>query len=189
MIDKFIGSLPAEISKELIGDFLEKTSCRVVKKGEVITSSSESDRFVFYLLEGSCLRQIITSDGQLRTVMFHTESFLPMSGNFFIDDNDIPYQIVANEESTIIVLPVSFGLKWIEKDIAFAKYIFFNSIQYLSIMNQFQNHLLGMDTEDNLRWLYRDFGFLFKRFRSKDIANFMGITPIWLSKLKRKLFY
>ncbi|MDD6394070.1 MAG: hypothetical protein PUG21_07355 [Prevotella sp.] len=29
---------------------------------------------------------------------------------------------------------------------------------------------------------------LFQRFRGKDIANFMGVTPVWLCNIKRRVF-
>ena len=62
-----------------------------------------------------------------------------------------------------------------------------NAIQYLSVLNQFQNHLLGLSSEELLKWLLKNYQPIFQRFRSKDIANFMGVTPIWLSNLKRKI--
>jgi hypothetical protein len=56
-----------------------------------------------------------------------------------------------------------------------------------SIQNQLQNHLTGLSSEEFLKWLLKNYNFIPQRFSSHDIANFMGITPTWLSLLKRKL--
>lgn len=59
---------------------------------------------------------------------------------------------------------------------------------YIQTLNQLQNHSIGLTSQAFLEWLLEHYSFLFQRFQSKDIANFMGITPTWLSRLKQKVY-
>lgn len=188
-IENFIQRLPSDINPLYIDDLYQSVTVISLVKGETFIYEKEKKQKIYYILKGSCVRFIINPAGEERAVMFHTENFMSMVGNMYIDSSDsvVTYLLKANEDMLVLELDSSFGLKWIDRDHAFARYIFQTSIQYLSTINQIQNHLLGLSSEDFLRWLLKKYGFIFQRFRSMDIANFMGVTPIWLSNLKRKI--
>lgn len=189
LINEFVRRLPKDIDPLFKESLLEDGNIFELPKGATFVYEGEKQQKIYYTIKGSCIRFIINPDGEERAVMFHTEDFMPMVGNMYIDSKDslVTFLLKSNEDMTVLELDSSFGLKWINKDHAFARFVFQTSIQYLSNVNQIQNHLLGLSSEDFLCWLLKRYGFLFQRFRSKDIANFMGVTPIWLSNLKRKI--
>ncbi|MBV4238753.1 hypothetical protein LI140_02370 [Phocaeicola dorei] len=189
-LDDFIqNGLPTGISPAFIEDLKRQSRLASLNKDEVIADEYIKDRQIYYILKGSCIRYIINSKGEERAVMFHTESFMPMVGNMYVgsDGSVVSYRLKTNEKTMLLCLNRSFGEEWIRKDSVFADFIFQNAIRYLSTVNQIQNHLLGLTSEEFLKWLYSNHQTIFRRFRSKDIANFMGLTPIWLSNLKRKI--
>lgn len=189
-LDSFIQDrLPAGISQAFIEDLKQQGKLAISNKDEVITDEYIKDRQIYYILKGSCIRYIINPRGEERAVMFHTESFMPMVGNMYIASagSVVSYRLRTNERTMLLCLDRTFGEEWLKKDSVFASSIFQNAIQYLSTVNQFQNHLLGLSSEEFLKWLLSNHQAIFQRFRSKDIANFMGITPIWLSNLKRRI--
>lgn len=189
-LDDFIqNGLPTGISPAFIEDLKRQGRPTTLDKDEVIADEHVKDRMIYYLLKGSCIRYIVNPRGEERAVMFHTESFMPMVGNMYVgsEGSVVSYRLKTNEKTTLLCLNRSFGEEWIRKDSVFADFIFQNAIRYLSTVNQIQNHLLGLTSEEFLKWLYSNHQTIFRRFRSKDIANFMGLTPIWLSNLKRKI--
>ncbi|MGM9803385.1 MAG: Crp/Fnr family transcriptional regulator [Muribaculaceae bacterium] len=186
--DGFIRIFPQDISKEFVLDFREHATLLVLEKNEVLPRVIAGRQKIFYILSGSCIRYIINSSCDERAVMFHTESFMPMIGDMYIDDDKsvVGHCIRANEKTSLLCLDQEFGQSWVSRDPVFASFIYSNAIQYLSSLNQFQNHLLGLTSTELYDWLVEKYPFLFKRFLSKDIANFMGVTPVWLSNIKRK---
>lgn len=188
-LEAFIRELPAGISQAFIDDLRKRGKPMTLNKEEVIASEHIDDNRIHYILKGSCVRYIINPKGEERAVMFHTESFMPMVGNMYIGSKGsvVSYCLKCNEKTVVLRLDRAFGDEWIGKDAVFAGFIYRNAIRYLSAVNQFQNHLLGLSSEELLKWLLACHGPIFQRFRARDIANFMGITPIWLSDLKRKV--
>lgn len=158
------------------------------KRGEIIVDASTSALRSLLILSGSCIRFIITPSGEERAVAFHTESFNPMLGSFLIREEHsiINYYIKTNEPTTLMIID-SFVLSTaISMDRDFIMNSFKRRLEYTSIENQLHNHLMGLDSKSFFHWLMCHYGFLFRRFSSKDIANFMGISPTWLSLLKRE---
>jgi hypothetical protein len=135
------------------------------------------------------VRYIITSQGNEKAIMFHTEKFMPIMGNAYIksENSVVSYLIKANERTKVIAWDMSFGLKYAMTDAAYIQFAANNAINMFSIQNQLQNHLTGLSSEEFLKWLLKNYNFIPQRFSFHDIANFMGITPTWLSLLKRKL--
>jgi CRP-like cAMP-binding protein len=172
--------LPFDISSSAFKDFTEQASIIKLVRGDTLVYEREKQQKIYYILEGSCIRYAINQQGEEWAVMFHTENFIPVLSSMYVNSADslVSYLIKANENTFAFELNKAFGLKWFAKDPAFAAFIYQRGIQYLSIMNQIQNHLLGLSSEDFLQWLIKKYGFMFQRFRSKDIANFMGVTPI-----------
>ena len=61
---------------------LEKR-CTVLtlEKNELLIRYHEDNKKMYFIVSGSFIRSIITSRGEEKTVMFHTESFLELSSS------------------------------------------------------------------------------------------------------------
>ncbi|MDR1414302.1 MAG: hypothetical protein LBI96_00695 [Odoribacteraceae bacterium] len=188
-VEKLSLQLPPDITPALKKTLIERATILEFKKGDTIIDESFSNTKAYHILKGSCVRYIITSRGDEKAIMFHTEDFMPVLGNAYInsDHSIVSYLVKANEKTTIAALDLSLFFKWGITDAAYARFAGKNAIRYISIQNQFQNHLTGLASAEFLAWLMKRHPFIFHRFASKDIANFMGITPVWLSTLKSRL--
>jgi hypothetical protein len=188
-LEKFLQKLPPDISPSLKKILTESINVTEFKKGDTVVDEFFNNTKAYYILKGSCVRYIITSKGDEKAIMFHTEDFMPILGNAYINSENsvVSYLIRANERTEIAALDLSLVFKWGVVDTAYVQFTGKNAIKYFSIQNQLQNHLTGLTSEEFLVWLIKNYGFIFQRFTSKDIANFMGITPVWLSTLKNKL--
>lgn len=182
---KFKNQLPEEFLQEL----QKNAQFVILKKGEILFSNHTKQNHTFVLIEGSLLRFIITPQGDDRATMFHTETFFPMIGNSFTEkeSSDLAYYIKANENAQLVEFKRDFAVSCIEKYPFLAKLTFLNTIEYLQTHHLIQNHLIALSSLDFFQWFLKHYSFIFRHFQSQDIASFMGITPAWYSKLKRKL--
>lgn len=165
------------------GDFLQ------LKKGTVLIDELKANHKSYVIINGSCVRYIITPDGEEKASSFHTESFLSIIGNQVIntDNSIVNYEIKLNETSDVIALNPAKFTEELFNNKEFLKSARSVGMEFLAIQNQLHNHLIGLTKEDFLKWLLENYGFLFQRFTAKDIASFMGVSPTWLSLLKKKL--
>ena len=181
--------LPAGADESVLRQL--ENNCRVLSldKGEQIIKYQTDNKQLFYIISGSFIRNIITSRGEVKTIMFHTESF----NEFFKSYDTIyfhhrtNYEVIANEKSVILAFDFDFLYGQIKKDLPILRFYTQKTESLFATTDLFRNFQLALTTEEYLAWLYVHYRFLFLRFPSQNIASFMGITPVWLSKLKAKL--
>lgn len=186
--EQFISLLPKDISFSLKEIFREKANFVELKKAETLLNESSTDTKAYFILKGSCVRFIITPNGDEKAIMFHTENFMPIIGNAYVgsQNSTVSYWIKANENTEAIEMDISFILKSAMNDQVYLQFATQNALRYFSTLNQIQNHLIGLTSEAFFKWMMKEYSFIFQRFSSKDIASFMGVSPTWLSLLKRK---
>lgn len=184
----FTRLLPKDISASLKETFRQNANIVELQKGDTLFTENPDNPKIYYILTGSCVRFIITPPGDEKAIMFHTENFIPTIGNIYVKSQDsiVNYNIKANEPTKLIELNSAMSYEWVKRDNAFSTFLLQKSIEFISIFNQLQNHLIGLTSEEFFAWLISKYPFIFQRFLSKDIASFMSITPVYLSNLKRK---
>lgn len=189
--DILINKLPP-INDESILHTLEN-HCEVIclEKGEPLIAFQSNNRKIYCILQGSFIRNIITSRGEEKTVMFHTESFC----EFFKSYDSVyfhqktNYEIRANEKSVVIAADYDFFFNLIQNDIELLRFYTHKTEELFLAIDLFRNFQLGLTSEEYLKWLYEHYNFLFLRFSGQNIASFMGITNVWLSNLKAKITF
>ncbi|MCO5232310.1 MAG: hypothetical protein LC105_10190 [Chitinophagales bacterium] len=158
-------------------------------KNEALVPFQSKQRKIYFVAQGSFVRNIITSNGEEKTVMFHTESFCEFfkayDTIFFHQATN--YEIKANEKSVAVTVDYDFLMDWVQSDITLLKFYSHETEKLFSTIDLFRNYQLGLTSEEYLKWLYENYSFIFQRFSSQNIASFMGITNVWLSNLKAKL--
>jgi hypothetical protein len=181
--------LPSIENSEIL-DLLEN-NCDIIclDKNEPLIKFQANNRKIYFIIKGSFIRNIITSKGEEKTIMFHTEDFHEYFKSYdtiyFHQKTD--YEIKANEKSVVLAFDFDFLFGQIQKDIKLLEYYIHKTEELFVILDLFRNFQLGLTSEEYLSWLYENYAFLFQRFPAQNIASFMGITPVWLSKLKAKL--
>ena len=181
--------LPLNINQELKELFVNNAHLISLKKGDTLTDELKTTTKSYVILNGSCVRYIITPEGEERAITFHTEGFIPIIGNSYIksDYSAVTYLIKVNEPTELIEMDLTIIIKNAISDMSYVSIGMQNVLKFVSIQNQIQNHLIGLKKEEFLIWLIENYGFLFQRFSSKDIASFMNVSPTWLSLFKKKL--
>ncbi|WP_353164398.1 Crp/Fnr family transcriptional regulator [Empedobacter brevis] len=166
----------------------ENADIITVDKNKPLIPFQSSSRTIYFVAQGSFIRNIITSRGEKKTVMFHTESFCeffkPYDTIYFHQKTD--YELIANENAVIIAIDFDRLMNDLQDNVAFLQFYIRETEKLFVTVDVFRNFQLGLTSEEYLDWLYKHYTFIFQRFPAQNIASFMGITPVWLSKLKAK---
>jgi signal-transduction protein with cAMP-binding, CBS, and nucleotidyltransferase domain len=182
--------LPKSAAPQVLSRLESNCSVKTLDKGERIIKYQADNKKIFFIVSGSFIRNIITSRGEVKTIMFHTENF----NEFFKSYDTIyfhhktDYEVIANERSVILSFDFNFLYQQIQSDNSLLRYYTQKTEKLFATTDLFRNFQLALTSEEYLHWLYENYGFLFQRFPAQNIASFMGITPVWLSKLKAKPF-
>lgn len=184
--------LPSIDNDEVISLIENNSKVIRIKKNDKLIKFQERNKKIYFIVEGSFIRNLITSRGETKTIMFHTETFQ----EFFKSYDTIylhrktDYELIANENSVIIEFDYLFLYsEIIIKNKELTLFFIEKTEERLLHLDNFRNFQLGLTSEEYLKWLYENYPFIFQRFTSQNIASFMGITNVWLSNLKAKLTF
>lgn len=190
MREKLKNILSDKIDDDIINHIINNSNILFLNKGENIISYGESKPNIYIIIEGSLLRNITTEAGISKTVMFHTEELLPIvtSIDSYYLKKETKYDIIANERSQVIEIPFNVLNHLIKENHSLSIFSLDYMIKKYYITEVFRNNLISLTSQQFLEFLYSDYPFLLQKFSSFSIANFMGITPEWFSKTKKKIF-
>lgn len=183
-------TFPDDIDDVFIDNFIDKSTAIELKKNEILVRNQTIENGVFYIVKGSFMKNVFSSDNEEKTVMFHTNSFFNfmVCSDSYISGDPTDYTIIANEDSLVLkIKQVSFH-EFLDENQAFFRYYAYYHETSFAYFEATRDKYLSLTSEEYLKWLYKNYPFLFKIFPSKNIASFMGITPVWFSNLKRRLF-
>lgn len=181
-------ALPAQVSTALIRALHDNHQVRHLARNDALIEYQSGQRKLFFVVSGSFVRNIITSRGEEKTVMFHTEAFHPYIKSYDVvyQHSKTTYEVKANEPAVVIELDYALIERYLTEDSVLLRYFTEQTEALLSTFDTLRNYQLGLTTEEYLDWLQRHYAFVFERFPAHRIASFMGITPVWLSKLKKR---
>jgi signal-transduction protein with cAMP-binding, CBS, and nucleotidyltransferase domain len=176
-------------TEENFATLMANSRLRKLRKKEVLVYNGSLNRNVFLILKGSFIRLLIKPCGEEKTVMFHTENFynFMICTDSFYHNKETTYELIANENS--IIMELSYDFVQESKETNFVALQFYTSYldKLFANIELFHNKKSALKAENFLVWFHESYPDIFNRFSGKDIANFIGITPVWLSNLKRKL--
>ena len=186
-----VKKLPLTGNNDFIRQLENKYTIITLDKNEPLIAFQSNNRKIYFIVQGSFVRNIITSRGEEKTVMFHTEDFCEFFKSYdtVYFHQKTTYEIKANEKSIVIAVDYDFLFQEIQRDIQLLLFYTQETEKLFVAIDLFRNFQLGLTSEEYLKWLYENYPFIFQRFSSQNIASFMGITNVWLSNLKAKLIF
>lgn len=188
--DKLIAKLPKFDNEEFYEVLDRCTEIEVVEKGHQLINFQSLSKKLFVIIEGAVMTDFIARNAEKRTIMFHTEEFCPFFksyDSFFLHKHS-SYEVRAVERTVVGVINFEHFYQYVLSDLEVLQFYTHATEELFMITEQLRNNQLTLTSEEYLEWLYDHFPFIMGRFPAQNIASFMGITPVWLSKLKAKLF-
>jgi hypothetical protein len=161
-----VDKLPQQNNTDFISKLESKCDILMLDKNELLIAFQSNNRKIYFIAQGSFIRNIITSRGEEKTVMFHTESFCEFFKSYdtVYFHKKTNYEIKANEKSVVISIDFDFLFQQIQNDIKLLQFYTHETEKLFVNVDLFRNFQLGLTSEEYLKWLYENYPFIFQRF-------------------------
>ncbi|MEO1652911.1 MAG: hypothetical protein AAFU64_05160 [Bacteroidota bacterium] len=160
-----------------------------VKSQECVVRVGEQSNKVFLIIKGGfvCQNYDERSD-RLRTINFHLDIFHPLMTvlDSYYRDAISNCQLKAFKRSEVLVIPKKAILSALDEAPALKEAYNDETAYALIAMNEYLTHLITLDTKDMYQYLRDECPEILREVPSKYIAEFMGVSPEWLSQIKQQ---
>ena len=160
---------------------------RPFKQGEVIVKSGDTARYMMFVNTGYLMTYYPDKDGNEHVIMFSRDGW--WSGDIYSLSNDPTtiYTTKALVEGELLLLPRSAQEQLFEKYPKFERYfrIFFQTSVVRHQLRLVQYH--SADAEERYLIFLSTFPGMEQYVPQKYIASYLGITPEFLSKVRKRM--
>jgi len=162
---------------------------KTIKAHDVLVRPGEKNQQVFYVLSGGFLRRFYNDKSDLyRTISFH----LPLHRPFFtinetlFADKVSSHEIKSFQTSDILLFNKEVIEKVSEQEPILQEFSQRRIIKTLIYENDIKARIISYSSKELYEYLCDEHPEIVKHVPSKYIAEFMSISPEWLSKLRSK---
>ncbi len=177
------------IPEILLNDFRDIGETVNIKSHETLISVGQKVSDVYVVLNGGIVMLHVHPDtGKERAINFFIPDFHPMATvaeSFYLDKTS-EYHLKTFTNSTLIKIRKDRLMTFLSSS-DHAEYLHDHGIRNLLEKNSMRAKLISLDSFEMLQYLHNKYPQILQKVPSKYIANFLGISPQWLSKLKHKL--
>lgn len=165
---------------------VSKFSFLRVDRRELLIRQGEPCRHIFFILTGGIRAFHTASDGRESTIMFGIQDWWITDMNCFVNQQPALLSLEALEESTLM------SLSWNDMEALYTQIPQFERYFRILMQNAYireQQRILEnitYPTEERYLRFISKYPFISKRFTQKQIASYLGVTPEFLSTVKRK---
>lgn len=188
-IDTFLNQLSSlPINTTLLATIRENVKVLKLKPNTVLVSAGEICQNIYYVLEGSFVCRYIDEDsGNAKTINFYRNDLHPFMACVDSYFNQTPTQceLRAVSHSVVLSMPKKQIDTLLAESVALKQFYDLVVITALVEENDLKLKIISYSSEKLYDYLLRDFSSVIQNVPSKYIAEFMGITAEWLSKLKK----
>ncbi|MCH2198721.1 MAG: Crp/Fnr family transcriptional regulator [Flavobacteriales bacterium] len=174
--------LPLEEVEVMLGQMEE---IKVFKRDFIVQPGQLSDTF-YWVMEGCMMAYVVDENGDNHVMQFAQEWWWTAELEAFTKGNTSTYHIRCMEDATLLALRKWKMEELLREHPKFEKYyriIFQNAL----ITHQRRIiHRISLTAEDRYERFIKNYPNLELKVPQKYIASYLGMTPEFLSKLKRK---
>ena len=143
-----------------------------------------------YLIKkgGLVLNHVHPKTAKERAINFFIPDFHPIAtvSHSYVLNEPSKYRLKTFTNTTLIEIDrisINHFMENSELSAAFQS----NGVKTMIEKNELRAHLISLSSEEMLKHLHTEFPQILQQVPSKYVADFLGITPQWLSKLKHSL--
>ncbi|MEM9001668.1 MAG: Crp/Fnr family transcriptional regulator [Bacteroidota bacterium] len=177
-----------EVDDELWQEMQQNTTSLFVKKKDILIDYGSIDRNVYAIASGSFEVALVSTNGNRQVVWFFLDNFsnsaVCMDSHFL--NEPTKYEIKAMEDSLVYVFKKSDIDAWLIKYPNFNLFFRSDVLEKFINMNEIRNHMVSHTPYEFLKYLRENYPIILEKTPRKNLAQFMGITPEWLSKITKK---
>ena len=180
----YIDGIPLEFWRDLCR---EEGELKQFKKGEYFLTTGEVCKYLGYIESGSFKYVAYTKNGDEKIVGLETVGGFVANWPYCLQRLPSQLSIISNSDSEISCLPVSKIIKWMEEDPDFEKLVNLATKAMFYTIYERMIDLYTKSPKERYDDLLNICPQIFELFDLKDIASFLNITPIYLSRIRKKL--
>jgi CRP-like cAMP-binding protein len=161
-----------------------------VKTYKTMVDYGEKCQSIYFVLKGGFVLKILNeADGNERTINFHLASFNPFMTvpHSYFKNEPSHFKLQAITNSDVLVFNKTALIDATHQSEKIKDFYYQQIIDALILELDFRTKLISLSPKKIYELLISDYQEVIRNVSSKDIANFMGISPEWLSNLKQKM--
>lgn len=156
-------------------------------KGDIVFSQGDANDSIYYIKKGLLKAYYITVDGKEFVKTFLRETDIIGSLTALMSENGCSFTLVCLEPASLIRMPFGDCLRLAENDLAVAN-IFIKLLTNLAIKKERREYeFLCLSAEEIYQLFKENTPDLLERVTLNDIARYLGITPVALSRIRSRL--
>ena len=179
----------ANISLEQIEKILSKGKLLMVKSKSLLVKPGTICDKVYFVLKGGFVCRFIDKEMEIeKTINFYLEDFHPFMScvDSYFSETHTQCELRAIAYSEVLEFDKKDLDAFMSEDIEFFKFYHFMLTKALQEENDFKLKIISYSSEMLYNYLIHHCPDVIRLVPSKYIAEFMGISAEWLSKLKNK---
>jgi CRP-like cAMP-binding protein len=158
-----------------------------IEKDEFFIRQGDWPTRLGYVVRGAFRSYIVTEDGNDVTKYFYIEKSILFSYAAYIQKTESTSSIQALEDSEILTVNMDDLEKALNSDPDLAN-LFKNKLDDVMIMKDRQaSSFKLLDSADRYRQFLMDYPGLENRVKQYHLASYLGITPVSLSRIRKKM--
>lgn len=186
---KFIHTIKsiADIPDEQIEQILTISKLKYIDKGDCFIREGEIPRKFAFVVSGLFRYCYLDEKGNEFTKGFFLENSFISSYSALIQNRESYFTIEALEDSSIMVISYNEWLKLLENNICWNKFLISLLEKGYCIKETREREFLLFDAETRYKSFLNTFPGLERRIKQHLIASYLGITPVALSRIRKKM--
>lgn len=180
----------ANVSPERIEQVLRHTTLLSVKSQTLLVRPGDVCSNVYFVLSGGFVCRYINEDLDIeKTINFYMPDLHPFMSciDSFFSGTKTRCELRAISNATVLVIAKNDIEALAATDNNLFKFYHAMVTTALQEENDFKLKIIAYSSEQLYQYLITTFPSIIQRVPSRFIAEFMGISPEWLSKLKHKI--
>ena len=180
----YIEGIPLEFWRDLCR---AQGELKQLKKGEYFLTTGDVCKYLGYIESGSFKYVAYTKKGEEKIVGLETVGGFVANWPYCLQKLSSPVAIIANTDSDISSLSVSKIIKRMDEEPDFDKLVNLATKEMFYTIYDRMIDLYTKTPKERYDKMLDRCPQMFEIFSLKDIASFLNITPIYLSRIRKKL--
>ena len=169
---------------KLSGELPEKT---LQPKGQIVFRQGEKDRFLYFIEKGIVKAYYTTPDGKEFIKSFLTEGDVIGNMSSLVDNTENTFSVECLEDTTLYKIDFSEFMKKAREEIETAAILNSGLINLAIKKEKREYEFLCLSAADRYLSLIDSMPGIISRVTQNDIARYLGITPVALSRIRSNL--
>ncbi|MEM8764237.1 MAG: cyclic nucleotide-binding domain-containing protein [Bacteroidota bacterium] len=189
MLDELKAQLESQFSLSPIlwGEMSMRAKQIDVRKNEILIPYRSRIRAAHIIISGSFKQSIIDSSGKQASTWFFSKDICNVATclDSYILNEHTKYEVIALEDSVVFQIQKESVDNWADRSKEFNRFYREDIMRSFFLATEIRAQMVSNSPKDFIRYLWTNYPYILKKVPSKYMAEFIGITPEWFSKLNK----